>query len=65
MTIFSIAEAPDSFYKVSPAKVLDLIAAIVGDGPPRNFMYLDRALSKIRSLEPGLASSRKFQKLMA
>jgi hypothetical protein len=64
-TIFSIAEAPDSFYRVSPSKVLDLIAAIVGDAPPGNFIYLDRALAKIRSIAPDLVNSRKFQKLAA
>ena len=61
--IFSIAQAPDLFYKVCPTKVLDLIAAIVGDSPPRNFINIDQALSKIRSAEPDLANSRKFQKL--
>ncbi len=63
-TIFSIAEAPDSFYKVSPTKVLDLVAAIVGDAPPRNFIDIDRALSKIRTVASDLSNSRKFQKLM-
>lgn len=63
-TIFSLAEAPDSFYEASPAKVLDLVAAIVGDAPPKSFICLDQALSKIRSVAPDLASSRKFQKLM-
>jgi hypothetical protein len=63
-TIFSIAEAPDSFYEVSPAKVLDLVAAIVGDASPQSFIYLDRALSKLRSVAPDLVSSRRFQRLM-
>ena len=62
-TIFSIAEAPNSFYKVSPPKVLDLVAAIVGDAPSRNFIDIDRALSKIRSVAPELSNTRKFQKL--
>jgi hypothetical protein len=38
--------------------------AIVGDAPPRNFIDIDRALSKIRSVAPDLSNSRKFQKLM-
>jgi hypothetical protein len=64
-TIFSIAEAPDSFYEASPAKVLDLLAAIVGDASPRSFFNVDTALSKIRSIAPHLSGTRKFQKLMA
>lgn len=63
-TIFSIAEAPDSFYEVSPTTVLDLLAAIVADAPPHNFFSLDRALSKIRSVAPDLSNTRKFQRLM-
>jgi hypothetical protein len=63
-TIFSIAEAPNSFFETSPAKVLDLIAAIVGDAPPHSFFRLDQALSKLGSVAPDLGSSRKFQRLM-
>jgi hypothetical protein len=63
-TIFSIAQAPDSFYKMSPTKVLDLVSAIVGDAPPASFINIDRAISKIRSANPDLSNSRKFQKLM-
>src|SRR5262249_13678767 len=63
-TVFSIAEAPDSFYEAAPAKVLDLVAAIVGDAPPRSFINIDTALSKIRSVAPDLSNTRKFQKLM-
>jgi hypothetical protein len=59
-TIFSIAEAPDAFYKVSPTKVLDLVAAIVGDVPPRNFIDIDQVLSKTRFVAPNLSNSRSF-----
>jgi hypothetical protein len=63
-SVFSIAEAPDSFYEASPTKVLDLVAAIVGDAPPTSFINIDAALSKIRSVAPDLMKTRKFQKLM-
>lgn len=64
-TIFLLADAPEGFFKISPATVLDLIIAITGDLPAHNFIDIDRALSKICSAAPELAKSRKFQKLIA
>jgi hypothetical protein len=62
--IFSIAEAPESLYASSPAKMLDLVAAVVGDASPGSVFALGKALGRIRALEPSLASTRKFQKLL-
>jgi hypothetical protein len=61
--MYSIANAPDSLFASSPAKMLDLVAAVAGEPSVVNADVLNKALSRIRSLEPGLASTRKFQKL--
>jgi hypothetical protein len=63
--IFSISEAPDSLYKSSPEKILDLIAAVVGEPTPRSVYALDKALSRVRAFAPSLAETRKFQKLLS
>jgi len=63
-TVYSIAEAPAELYKASPAKMLDLLAAIVGDAPPGSIYSLGKALSRLRAVEPKLADERKFQKLL-
>jgi hypothetical protein len=64
-TVFSIAEAPDSLYSAAPGKMLDLIAAVVGEAPPGSVYALGKALSRLRSIDPNLANTRKFQKLLA
>lgn len=63
-TIFSIAAAPDQLYLASPEKMLDLIAAVVGDTSQGSVIALGKALSRIRALEPRLADTRKYQKLL-
>jgi hypothetical protein len=63
-TIYSLAEAPDSLYKTAPEKMLNLIAAVVGEASPSSVYGLGKALSRLRSLDPNLAGSRKFQKLL-
>jgi hypothetical protein len=63
-TVYSIAEAPAELYKASPDKMLDLLAAIVGDAPPGSIYALGKALSRVRAIEPKLADTRKFQKLL-
>jgi hypothetical protein len=64
-TVFSIAEAPEALYAVSPGKMLDLLAAVVGDAPPSKVYSLDKALGRIRAVDSSLAQTRKFQKLLS
>jgi hypothetical protein len=63
-TIFSIANAPNELYELSPTKMLDLIAAVVGETSQGNVYALDQALSRIRMIQPSLADTRKFQRLL-
>ncbi len=63
-TVFSLAEAPDSLYTAAPGKMLDLIAAVVGDALPGSVYALGKALSRLRLIAPSLADTRKFQRLL-
>jgi len=63
-TAFSIAEAPEELYASSPNKMLDVLAAVVGDAPPGSVYALGKALDRIRVRDPVLADTRKFQKLL-
>jgi hypothetical protein len=62
--VFSLAQAPSEFYKTAPARVLDLLAAIVGDAAPGSVYSLGSALSRLRDVAPDLAETKKFQKLL-
>ena len=62
-TVFSIAKASEELYASSPSKMLDLIAAVVGDAAPGSVYSLKEALDRIRAVDPKLADTRKFQKL--
>jgi hypothetical protein len=64
MTVYSIAEASDSLYTAAPSKMLDLIAAVVGEALPGSVYALGKALSRLRAIDPNLADTRKFQKLL-
>lgn len=63
-TVFSIAQAPDGLYETAPSKMLDLIAAVVGEALPGSVYALGRALARLRAIDPKLADTRKFQKLL-
>jgi hypothetical protein len=63
-TVYSIAEAPDSLYRAAPDKMLNLIAAVVGEAAPGSVYGLDKALSRLRTIDPTLADTRKFQKML-
>jgi hypothetical protein len=63
-TVFSIAQAPDGLYEAAPAKMLDLIAVVVGEALPGSVYALGKALSRVRAIDPKLADTRKFQKLL-
>ena len=64
-TIYSIAEAPDELYALSPAKMLELIAAVVGEAAPGSVFALGKALSRVRQCDPSVVNARKFQKLLS
>ncbi|WP_025037050.1 hypothetical protein [Bradyrhizobium sp. DOA9] len=64
-SIFSIARADEALYKAAPSKLLDLLAAVVGDAPLGSIYALREVLSRLRSIAPVLADSRKFQKLLS
>jgi hypothetical protein len=64
-TIFSIAEASEAFYKAAPSKLLDVMAAVVGNAPPGSVYALGKALARLRATAPSLANTRKYQKLLA
>jgi len=51
-------------YASSPEKVLDLVAAIVGDAPVRSVYGLMQVLDRIREHAPRLANTKKFQRLV-
>jgi hypothetical protein len=63
-TVFSIAEAGDALFQVAPSKMLDVIAAVVGEAAPGSVYALGKALLRLRAIDPMLADTPKFQKLL-
>jgi hypothetical protein len=61
--VFSISRAPDELYEAAPSTMLDMIAAVVGEKPLGSVYSLDKALSRLRAIDPTLLNTRKFQKL--
>jgi hypothetical protein len=64
-TVYAIAEADDAIYEAAPAKVLDLLAAVVGDGSSGSVYGLDKAMKRILAYDPKLTDTRKFQRLLS
>lgn len=64
-SVYSITQAPIEFFQAAPSKVLDLLAAVVGDPPPGSVYMLGGALSRLNEAAPDLVHTRKFQKLQA
>jgi hypothetical protein len=62
--VYSISEADDVLYASAPERMLDLVAAVVGDAPPRSIYGLAKALDRIVRYAPQLAAARKFQRLV-
>ncbi len=62
-TVYSIAKADDVLFSSSPAKMLNLISAVVGDPPPASVHALQQALTRIQAADPKLADTQRFQKL--
>jgi hypothetical protein len=63
--VYSIAGAQEALYKAAPSKMLDVIAAVVGDAIPGSVYSLGSALSRLRAINPSLVDTRKFQKLLS
>jgi hypothetical protein len=63
-SIHSLSEADDIIYSASPQKMLDLLAAVVGEAPPRSVYGLNKALDRLRTRAPGITDTKKFQKLV-
>jgi hypothetical protein len=63
-TVFSISGFPEAYYRRSPAKVLDLLAAVVGDAPGGSVYSLNKALSRLQQASAEPAKTRKFQNLL-
>ena len=63
-TVFSISQAPDELYETAPSKMLDMIEAVVGEAAPGSVYSLEKALSRLWAINPKLADTRKFQKLL-
>ena len=64
-SIYSISNADDVIYASSPDKMLDLVAAVVGDASTRVDYDLMKVLDRIREHAPRLANTRKFQRLVS
>lgn len=64
-SIFSISTADEILYTSSPEAMLNLVAAVIGDTPPKLAYGLRDVLERIRKHAPQLANSRKFQKLLS
>jgi len=64
-TSFAIRQAPDALYATAPGKMLDLVAAVVGEASTGSVFSLGGVLSKIRAVAPDLAREKKFQRLLA
>jgi hypothetical protein len=62
-TVYSISQAPVEFFQAAPSKVLDLLAAVVGDPSPGSVYMLGGALTRVKEAAPDLVQTRKFQKL--
>lgn len=62
-SVYSISNADDVLYSLSPQSMLDLLCAVVGDAPSRGHYGLGKALDRVRAHAPQLAITRKFQKL--
>ncbi|WGJ13768.1 hypothetical protein QEV83_13895 [Methylocapsa sp. D3K7] len=63
-TVFSIADAPNGLYESAPPKMLDMIAAVVGEALPSSVFSLGKVLARLQAVDPQLADTRKFQRLL-
>ena len=64
-SVYSISEADEVMYSSSPERLLDLLAAVVGEERTRKVFGIGKALDRLRRHAPQLASSPKLQRLLA
>jgi hypothetical protein len=64
-SVHSISEADEVLYTSAPQKMLDLLAAVVGDAPVKSVYGLNKVLDRIRAVDSQLADTKKFQKLVS
>jgi|SRR5208282_4543167 len=65
LSTYSISTADEVVYASSPEKMLELIAAVVGEPDPQGVYGLMGVLHRIRKHAPRLADTRKFQRLVS
>lgn len=61
--IYSLCNAPDVLFASSPARMLDLVAAVVGDTELGTVYGLNQVLDRIRAADPSLMATAIFQRL--
>jgi hypothetical protein len=64
-SVHSISEADEVLYTSAPQKMLDLLAAVVGDALVKSVYGLNKVLDRIRAVNSQLADTKKFQKLVS
>jgi hypothetical protein len=62
-SVYSLSEADEAMYSSSPDKVLDLLAAVVGEDRTRTVFGIGKALDRLGKEAPQLVGSPKFQRL--
>jgi hypothetical protein len=62
-SVYAISKASEIVYSSSPERMLNLVAAVVGEAPTRGAYGLGDVLNKIREHAPSLANGKKFQRL--
>jgi hypothetical protein len=62
-TIYSVSTADDILFTSFPAKMLELVTAIVGNASPADIYSLDKVLTRISVADSELAETHRFQKL--
>ncbi|WP_316185369.1 MULTISPECIES: hypothetical protein [unclassified Bradyrhizobium] len=62
--VYLISDAMDDVYGMAPEKLLDVVAASVGEAPPGTIYALKKVLSRLHKVDPKLSEKRKFQKLL-
>ena len=62
-SVFSITTADDILFTTEPAKMLELLSAVVGKAPPASVYSLQHALDRVIAADPTLTNSITFQRL--
>ena len=63
-TIVSLSTAPETVFTSAPKKMLDVAAAVVGNTESVTVFGLGQVLEQIRSADPSLVTTAKFQRLL-